>query len=88
MKEYYKIIAKLKCPFCIKAKELLIKNDEQFMFCLLDESPDLLSIQKDEYNWQTVPIILHYKKTGERSWDSEFIGGYSDLVKKFEKNDD
>ena len=82
MKEYYKIYAWMECPFCVNAKELLMKHDKQFMFCCIDESKELLEDIKEKYNWMTVPMIIRVKpKLGEE----EFIGGYTDLVKYFEQ---
>ena len=84
MVEYYKIIAWSDCPFCIKAKDLLVKNNKQFMCCMVDESSDLLKMLKQKHNWETVPMIIHYKLCGPNLWESEFIGGYSDLCKIME----
>ena len=84
MKEYYTIYAWSDCPFCHKAKDLLIENNMQFMFCILDESRELLDMHKEQNNWQTVPMVFHHKKQIEsQNWSVEFIGGYSDLVKLF-----
>ena len=79
MKEYYKIFAWTECPYCVKARELLLKHDKQFMFCCIDESKELLAYIKEEYNWMTVPMIILYKRRSEKIWVSEFIGGFSDL---------
>jgi glutaredoxin len=83
MNEYYEIFAWSDCPYCIKAKELLIKHNKQFMLCILDESKDLLDHIKEKYNWMTVPMIVRYERCYPLQWQQEFIGGYSDLVKKF-----
>ena len=88
MHEYYKIIAWSDCPYCIRSKELLKNAKKQFMICFVDDSPELLSMYKENHNWQTVPMVIRYKKVGERSWDSEFIGGHSDLVTRFSMNGD
>ena len=87
MKEYYKIYAWADCPFCVNAKELLQSNKKQFMFCCVDESPELLSYIKETYNWITVPMIIRLKRTSPKKWEEEFVGGYSDLVKYFEKKE-
>ncbi len=80
MNEYYKIYVWSDCPYCVKAKELLLKHNKQFMFCCLDESKELLTYVKQKYNWLTVPMIVRvYLPTGEE----EFIGGFSDLQKHF-----
>lgn len=79
MKEYFEIYAWAECPYCVKAKELLIEHEKQFMFCCIDESKELLSYIKDKYNWMTVPMIIKKRLNGE----SEFIGGFSDLQRYF-----
>jgi len=88
MKEYYKIYAWAECPFCVEAKELLLANNKQFMFCCIDESKELLSYVKDKYNWMTVPIIIRCAKTGRTNWTEEFIGGFSDLKTYFGGKDE
>ena len=79
---YYEIYAWTECPWCKDAKDLLIKNGEQFMFCCLDQSDSLLDFLKNKYNWSTVPMII------EKYTDSDgekFIGGFSDLKKYLEE---
>ena len=89
MNEYYRILAWSDCPYCHKAKDLLIENNKQFMFCVLDESRELLNEHKEQNNWQTVPMVFHHKRDGgTKSWSVEFVGGYSDLVKRFNSNGD
>ena len=88
MNEYYMILAWSDCPYCDKAKDLLIEADKQFMFCILDESRELLEMYKEANNWETVPMVFHHKKISKTEWSVEFIGGYSDLVKKFTTNGD
>ena len=80
MREYYVIYAWSDCPYCVEAKELLIKKEKQFMFCLLDESPLLLNMLKEKHSWQTVPLVLHYEKNEYGVWSSDFIGGCSNLI--------
>tara|TARA_R100000808_G_C2102187_1_gene118906 strand:- start:207 stop:455 length:249 start_codon:yes stop_codon:yes gene_type:complete len=79
MKEYFQIYAWTECPYCVKARELLIKNNKQFMFCCIDESEELLQHIKEKYNWLTVPLIVKKRLDGVE----EFIGGHSDLVQYF-----
>tara|TARA_Y100000593_G_C4317014_1_gene341460 strand:- start:1519 stop:1782 length:264 start_codon:yes stop_codon:yes gene_type:complete len=80
MKEYYKIYAWTECPYCIKARELLVSKDKQFMFCCIDESKKLLEHIKSKYDWLTVPLIVRVCMHTDKE---EFIGGYSDLLKYF-----
>jgi glutaredoxin len=78
--KYYKIIAKKDCYFCLKARLLLMEHAENFEFCDLDQSPELLLAYKAKYNHTTVPMIL-CKDTESRY--EKFIGGFSDLVEFF-----
>tara|TARA_R100000152_G_C6692938_1_gene124130 strand:+ start:539 stop:808 length:270 start_codon:yes stop_codon:yes gene_type:complete len=88
VREYYKIYAWSECPFCVDAKDLLLKQGKQFMFCCIDDSPELLSYIKENYNWMTVPMIVRLKVTGPDTWSEEFVGGFSDLVRYFEEHKD
>ena len=81
--KYYKIYAWTECPYCIKARELLTSKDQQFMFCCIDESKELLNWVKSKYNWLTVPLIVRVNGT---TGEEEFIGGYTDLVEYFNVN--
>lgn len=76
---YFKIICWTECPFCIKAKNLLIEKGEQFEYCSVDHSRDLLEFYKTIYNHKTVPMIVLRDGANET-----FIGGYTELVKYFE----
>jgi len=78
---YFEIYAWTDCPYCVNAKELLIENQHQFMFCCLDQSDILLSHIKTKWNWKTVPLILE-KHTDNN--DVKLIGGFGDLVKYLE----
>jgi glutaredoxin len=79
--KYYKIICKSQCPFCIKARTLLIEKGEQFEYCSIDDSPELFNYYKTIYNHNTVPIII----LKEGDMDDRFIGGYTVLVKFHEQ---
>jgi glutaredoxin len=78
--KYFKIIAKNNCPYCLRAKLLLIERDENFEFCTIDCSPDLWEAYKTKYNHRTVPMIF-MKDTGSRI--ERLVGGYDDLVGYF-----
>ena len=73
---YFEVYAWTECPFCIYTKELLIKKEEQFMFCCLDSSDILLSFIKKKYEWDTVPLII--EKHTEKN-EAKLIGGFTDL---------
>ena len=77
---YFEIYAWTECPFCIKAKNLLIQQNEQFEYSSVDHSSELLAHYKTIYNHSTVPIII----LKEEGVDDKLIGGYTDLVAFFE----
>jgi len=79
--KYFKIICWSECPFCIRAKNLLIERNEQFEYCSVDHSRDLLEHYKTIYNHNTVPIVV---LKGE-SVDDKLIGGYTELKQFLEK---
>ena len=79
---YFEIYAWTQCPFCVHAKELLIEKGEQFMFCCLDQSDDLLNHIKTKYDWGTVPLIV--ERNTEQD-EEKFIGGFTDLQKYLEE---
>jgi len=74
--QYFKIICWTECPFCIKAKNLLINSNLPFEYCSVDHSRELLGHYKTIYNHKTVPMVV-LKEDGV---DDKFIGGYTDLV--------
>ena len=78
---YFKIICWTECPFCIRAKNLLIERNEQFEYCSIDHSPKLLNYYKTIYSHSTVPIII----VKEDDMDDKLIGGYTELVAFFER---
>tara|TARA_B100000886_G_C20196076_1_gene396372 strand:- start:376 stop:633 length:258 start_codon:yes stop_codon:yes gene_type:complete len=83
MYEYYVIYGWSDCPYCVEAKEILMRHEKQFMLCLLDESPALLNMLKEKHGWETVPMIIHYTKNITKQWTPEFVGGCSNLKTLF-----
>jgi glutaredoxin len=79
--KYFKIICWSECPFCIRAKNLLIEQNEQFEYCSVDHSPNLLDYYKTIYNHNTVPIII----IKEDGMDDQLIGGYTELKQLYER---
>jgi glutaredoxin 3 len=79
--KHFKIVCWSECPFCLKAKNLLIEKNMQFEYCSVDHSPELLSHYKTIYNHNTVPIVI----VKEEGVDDKLIGGYTELVKFFER---
>ena len=79
--KYFKIICWTECPYCIKAKNLLIDKKEQFEYVSVDHSSELLEHYKTIYSHNTVPMIV-IKGGG---LDDKLIGGYTELVKFYEQ---
>ena len=77
---YFKVVAKKDCPYCIKAKLLLMERDQQFEFCTIDCSPELWEAYKGNHDHKTVPMIF-LKDTGSKY--ERLIGGFDDLVNFF-----
>ena len=77
---YFKIIAWGECPFCVKAKALLLQEGYEIEYVVLDHAPELLKFYKSIYNMTTVPIVVYCGETVE---DEKVIGGYTDLVEYF-----
>ena len=80
LKEYFMILAWGECPFCVKAKALLLKEGYEFEYIVLDHAPSLLKNYKSIYDNETVPIIVYHNV--EESYE-KVIGGYTDLVEHF-----
>jgi glutaredoxin len=80
-KEYFMILAWGECPFCVKAKALLLQEGYEFEYIILDHAPSLLKNYKSIYDNETVPIIVYHNV--EEGYE-KVIGGYTDLVKHFE----
>ena len=81
--KYYKIICWNECPYCLQAKMVMIDRSEEFEYCSVDHSSKLLNYYKSIYNYGTVPMIVEVDtSTGQE----KFIGGYTDLIKYFEKS--
>ena len=79
--KHFKIICWSECPFCIRAKNLLIEQNEQFEYCSVDHSQELLNYYKTIYNHNTVPIVI----LKEGNMDDKLIGGYTELKQFLEQ---
>jgi len=79
--KYFKIICWAECPFCIRAKNLLIEQKEQFEYCSIDHSSKLLDYYKAIYNHSTVPIVI----IKEEGVDDKLVGGYTELKQMYEQ---
>ena len=74
--EYYRIICWSECPFCLRAKTLLLEKGLQFEYCSIDHSRKLLDYYKMIYKQDTVPMVIKMN-TGDEN--EQFIGGYTEL---------
>ena len=67
------VVSKKDCPYCIEAKALLLKYNQDFVIYNTDESPIIRDFVKG-LGYTTVPQI--WVNTGLLSFH---LGGYSDL---------
>ena len=74
--KYYKIICWSECPFCLRAKTLMIENNLPFEYCSVDHSNTLLNYYKTIYKHDTVPMVIQLDTESE---DETFIGGYTEF---------
>ncbi len=79
--KYYRIICWSECPFCLRAKTLLLDKGVQFEYCSIDHSRKLLDYYKKVYKHDTVPMVI---KINTEDGDEQFIGGYTELKKLLE----
>lgn len=80
--KYFMIIAWGECPFCVKAKALVLERGFECEYIVLDHAPSLLENYKKSYNMKTVPIVICHDTETQHE---RIIGGYTDLVKFFEE---
>ena len=67
------------CPYCLKARALLMDRDKEFTYMDLDFSPLYRGEIKEKVKMKTLPIIVYYKTSlGE---NPVLIGGFEDLQK-------
>lgn len=76
---FWLILGKNTCQFCNNAKELLIRNNQQFTYveksAASQEQIEWFKARTPAY-WNTLPIIL---------LDNIFLGGFSELTKYMDK---
>ena len=80
----YILYVKNKCPFCVKATEILKSNKIKFETISFDKRPKVLKEMKNIYQWDTVPMV--FERVGINTY--RMIGGFTDLQKHIEKNKD
>ena len=79
---YYKIYAKVKCPFCVEAINKMNEHGFDHALIIVDKSPDYFESIKKVYDHHTVPIIVKVSKTDGKQ---EFIGGFDDFSKSLKE---
>ena len=75
----YHIYSLVDCPACKRAIKLLQDRKENFAVTVLDNDQEQLNTLKEQYCWQTVPMIVGKTEEGKEL----FLGGCSDLERKF-----
>lgn len=73
----YELYIKEKCPFCIKAVELLRSKNKQFVVHVMDSDTEALNEAKEKFKHGTVPIVLVCENNTK-----SLIGGYTELSNK------
>ncbi|MFZ5628005.1 MAG: glutaredoxin [Spirochaetota bacterium] len=72
------IYSKDYCPYCVRAKEFFAKKQINFHEIDVEKDPAAYEELKRKTNHMTVPQIF----IGDK-----FIGGYTDLVAKFQRGE-
>lgn len=75
----YQAYILLDCPYCKKAIQLLQEKKKVFSVTVLDYDRERLSLLKEKFSWQTVPLIVMKNDKDEEL----FLGGFSDLEQTF-----
>mgnify|MGYP003115732123 FL=1 len=68
------LFTKEKCNFCKEAVTKLESLEHSYEEISLNDQPKGLSMIKNLYGWETVPIILEYISAEKQT----FVGGCSD----------
>jgi glutaredoxin len=74
MKEVYLIYGISDCPACLRAQAFLMDRDLEYVFIQSDFSSAYRKLIKEEFEWQTFPIIV--KLSGHQE---VLVGGYDEL---------
>jgi glutaredoxin 3 len=81
---HYFVWVKHDCEWCEKAMDLLNQKSISYTVFTMDEQPELLKEAKNNFNWETIPIIFEVCSSGT----TELIGGFTDLEKHLEEIND
>tara|TARA_Y100000296_G_C5108452_1_gene223840 strand:- start:533 stop:817 length:285 start_codon:yes stop_codon:yes gene_type:complete len=93
MKEkHYMLVIKKSCSYCEKALELLKDRECSFAYTDMDNAKRLLKTTLEQANWNTVPMIweqtLEWENDQPTVIENNFVGGCTELVEIFEKNEE
>ena len=67
------------CPSCLYAQALLMEKGREYVFVAMDFSPSYRQKVKEDFGWNTFPIIT--LQHGEGLNDFSVVGGYTELKK-------
>jgi len=79
MLKFYHIYVTGECSYCVEAVKILNESGYEYALTFMDKSPELRTLLKKKYKWDTIPIIVECSITGEET----LVGGCSDLKKMF-----
>tara|TARA_R110002074_G_scaffold14944_2_gene51844 strand:- start:1 stop:234 length:234 start_codon:yes stop_codon:yes gene_type:complete len=72
--EIYLVYGITDCPACLRACADLMERDKEYVFIETDFSKTYRDSLKEEFDWDTFPMIVKVTDTGEN-----FVGGYDQL---------
>ena len=75
MREIYLVYGITDCPACLRAQATLMELDKEFVFIQADFSKSYMSAIKQDFEWNTFPIIVSVKGDNET-----LIGGFDELL--------
>jgi len=78
------LFTKEKCDFCEEAVTKLKSLEHSYEEIRLNDHPKGLSMIKNLYGWETVPIILEYISEKKQT----FVGGCTDLEEYLREDKD
>jgi glutaredoxin-related protein len=72
--EIYLVYGITDCPACLRACADLMERDKEYVFIETDFSKTYRNSLKEEFDWDTFPMIVKVTDIGE-----SFVGGYDQL---------
>lgn len=75
MREIYLVYGITDCPSCLHAQATLMGLDKEFVFIQADFSKSYMTAIKQDFGWDTFPIIVSVD--GD---DETLIGGFDELL--------